>query len=234
MKTKGLFIAAILLMSQSSTAQVRVGILGGLHVSGAEQTRFYNARASSSTKYAFGCVVEYAFARNLSLLAEPTYLEKGTSAQPISLEGTVPKIYFELSYIEFPLLLKYSIGHDLRPHVVIGPIVVINLSSRLRGELRSPGLGQLEIETNARDIVNNFEYSLEVGGGLSYELDEIVTLFLEARYSYGLNNVARNGKFTTSFLDEIVGGQLQNDPVYRNKGFKILFGFTFPLRIGEQ
>jgi opacity protein-like surface antigen len=234
MKTIGVFAAAVLLISHMSPAQIRVGLMGGLLVSGAEQDRFYNAKAASSTKYALGGMVEYAFTKNLSLLAEPTYVEKGTSAQPLSLEGMVATIHFDLSYLELPLLIKYSAGHDLRPHIVIGPAVGINLSSRLRGEFGIPELGQLEVETSAEDIVNNVEYSLEVGGGLSYQIDESVILFLEARYSYGLSNVTRNGKFTASVLDESAEVPLNIDPVYRNRAYRILFGFSFPLRVGGQ
>lgn len=233
MKTMGVFVAAALVMSQTSEAQIRVGLMGGPVFSGAEQTRFYNARAASSTKYAFGAMVEYAFTKNLSLLAEPAYAEKGTYAQPMSMEGMVTRIYFDLSYFELPLLLKYSAGHDLRPHIFIGPAIGINLTSKLRGELRSADLGRLEIETSADDIVNKLEYSLEVGGGMSYQIDEIVTLFLEARYSYGLSNITRNGEFTASVLDRGTEAQLNTDPVYRSRGFRILFGFSFPLQISE-
>ena len=234
MKTMGVFIVAALVISQTSEAQVRVGLMGGPLFSGAEQTRFYNAEAASSPKYAFGAMVEYALTKNLSLLAEPAYAEKGTYAQPMSTEGIVTRIHFDLSYLEFPLLLKYSVGHDLRPHIVIGPAVGINLSSRLRGEIGIPELGRLEVETSADDVVNNLEYSLELGGGLSYQIDEIVMLFLEARYSYGLSNITRNGKFTASIFDESAEVPLNTDPVYRNRGYRIMFGVSFPLRIGEK
>jgi opacity protein-like surface antigen len=233
MKTIGLLTAAVLLLPHGSPAQMRIGLTGGLHFSEAEQTRFYNARASSSTKYALAGILEYSFSRNLSLLVEPTYLEKGTSAEPLSFGGAAARLSLDLSYLEVPLLVKYSVGGHLRPYVFMGPAVGINLSSRLRADVRAFGLGQLEVETSARDIVRDFEYSLQIGGGLSYQVDEIIALFFEARYSYGINNIARNAKITATFLDEIAEGQLENDPVYRNKGFRIMFGFTFPLRIGE-
>ncbi len=233
MKPIGFFIVAVLLVAHSSQAQVSIGLLGGLHFSQADQSRFYNANAAFRTNYALGGLVEYAFTENLSLLAEPTYLEKGTSAQPIALQGMAPRIHFDLSYVEFPLFLKYSVGHELRPYILFGPAVGINLSSRLRGELAVPGLGQLEIEASADGIVKEVEYSLEVGGGLSYQIDGIVSLFFEARYSHGLNNIVRNGSITVGFLDDISEVQPLNDPIYRNKGFTIMAGFCFPLQISE-
>lgn len=233
MKTIGFLTAAVLLLPHGSPAQMRIGLTGGLHVSEAEQTRFYNAAASSSTKYAVAGILEYSLSRNLSLLVEPTYLEKGTSAEPLSFESAAARLSLDLSYLEIPLLVKFSAGGHFRPYLLLGPAVGINLSSRVRADVRAFGLGQLEIETSARDIVRDVEYSLQVGGGVSYQIDQIIALFLEARYSYGINNIARNGKITATIMDEIAEGQLESDPVYRNKGFRIMVGFTFPFQISE-
>jgi len=234
MKSVKFLVVAISLTIQTVAGQARLGLVGGLHFSEADQVRFFDAGASQSMKYVLGGIFDYTLTRNLTLLAMPTYSEKGTSALLMSSDGMGGRLYFDLCYLELPLLLKYSIGNDLRPHVVIGPTIGINLSSRLRAELRDPKLGQLQIETSAREIVRDLEYSVEVGCGLSYELDAILTVFLQARYTRGVNNVARNGSVRTTLHGEVVEKRLHDEPVYRNKGLRILVGFEFPLQINGK
>jgi hypothetical protein len=82
--------------------------------------------------------------------------------------------------------------------------------------------------------VRDYEYSVEFGGGASYEIDEYISLSIEARYSYGITNVVRKGSFTASFGDESIAPELESDAVYRNKGFRIKFGLSFPLQFDEQ
>jgi hypothetical protein len=229
MKTVGHLTATALFLVQLSTAQVRVGLVGGLNFSEADQSSFYYSRASSTMGYAIGGVLDYPLTKNLSLLIEPTYSEKGTSAQPISCQDNVSKVSFDLSYLEVPLLLKYSVGKDLRPYLLLGSTLGFNLSSNLGAEIRGPWFGQLEIETSAGSFVRELECSVEFGGGLSYQLDEYLALFVEARYAHAISNTVRHGMVLVSLPDETIGGEVQNNAIYRNKGFKIMAGFTFPL-----
>jgi len=228
------FAIAMLLLDHTATAQMRVGLSGGLVFSQADQTSLYNTKASSTTKFFWGGLLDYSVTRGLSMVFEPSYVEKGTFAQPVDIQGYVPKLSFEQSYFEFPVLLKYSFGSEIRPHIIIGSTVGVNLSSKLRAEVRGPRIGRLEIETDAADLIRDFDYSLEFGGGASYEIDEYISLTIEARYSYGISNIVRKGSFAASFGDESFGRELQSDVQYRNKGFRIKFGFSFPLQLIEQ
>lgn len=228
------FATAMLLLVHTATAQMRVGLSGGLVFSQADQTSLYNTKASSTTKFFWGGLLDYSVTRGLAVVFEPSYVEKGTFAQPIDIQGYVPKLSFEQSYFELPVLLKYSFGSDFRPHIVIGSTVGVILSSKLRAEVRGPRIGRLEIEADATDLVRDFEYSLEFGGGASYEIDEYISLTVEARYSYGISNIVKKGSFTASFGDESFEPELESDALYRNKGFRIRFGFSFPLQLTEQ
>jgi hypothetical protein len=161
-------------------------------------------------------------------------VEKGTFARPIEFRGYVPKVSFKQSYLEFPVLLKYSFGGTVRPHIVLGSSLGISLSSKVLAEVTGPGISRLEVEADVANLVRDYEYSLEFGGGASYEIDEYISLSIEARYSYGITNIVGKGSFTTSFGNESFTPALESDAAYRNKGFRIRFGLSFPLQFNEQ
>ena len=225
---------AMLLLAHTATSQLRVGLSGGLVFSEADQSRFYNTRASSTTTFFWGGLLDCSVTRGLSVVIEPSYVEKGTFARPVEIQGIVPKISFEQTCLELPVLLKYSFGGTVSPHIVLGSTVGFNLSSKLRAEVSTSALSRLEFEADAARLVRDVEYSLEFGGGASYEIDEYIALSIEARYSYGISNILRKGSFTSSFGDESFAPELENDAVYRNKGFRIRFGLSFPLQFSEQ
>jgi hypothetical protein len=78
-------------------------------------------------------------------------------------------------------------------------------------------------------MVHELECSVEFGGGLSYELDDILTVFFEARYAHAISNTWRQRGGFVSITEDIIGAGIDNGAVYRNKGFIVLFGFTLPL-----
>lgn len=229
-----LLAIAMFLFTSTAASQLRVGLSGGLVFSDADQSRLTNTRPSSTTKYFWGGLLDCSVTPGLSIVFEPSYVEKGTFVRPIEVQGYVPKVSFEQTYLELPVLLKYSFGRGIRPYIIIGSAVAANLTSTVRAEVSGPRLSRLEIEADAANLVRDVEYSLEFGGGASYEIDEYISLSIEARYSYGLSNVVRNGSFTTSFGDESFAPELENDAFYRNKGFRIKFGLSFPLQFNEQ
>jgi len=228
MRSLGAVVAAVLLIVEIATGQARIGLAGGVNISGAEQSNFYYSRAYSTIGYVIGGIVDWPVSQNLSLLVEPTYVEKGTYAQPFSYAGIVPKVSFDLSYLELPVLLKYSVGKDLKPYLLAGPSFGINLSSSVGAQVKGPWFGQLEVMANASSVVKNVECSLEFGGGLSYQIDELMVLFFEARYSRSVTNTMNEGTFVMSLADETIGVEVGKAD-YKNKGIILLFGFTLPL-----
>lgn len=225
---------AVLFLAHTMAAQVRVGLSGGLVFSEAEQRSLLNTRLSSTTTFFWGGLVDYSVTKGLSVVFEPSYVEKGTFARPGEVQGYIPKLSFDQTYLELPVLLKYSFGGDIRPHIVIGSSVGYNLTSKVRAEVRGPALSRLEVEADVADLVRDFECALEFGGGASYQIDEYIALSLEARYSYGINNIVRRGSLRTSIGNEPFTPELERDASYRNKGFRIMFGFSFPLQLNEQ
>ena len=229
MKFIGPSVLAILLLVSPTPAQVQIGLTGGVNFSGADQNNFYYSRAISTTGYAFGGVLDCPVTEHLSFLIEPSYVEKGTYAQPFSYRGTVPRLSFDLSYLQLPLLLKYSVGKDLKPYLLLGPSLGFNLSSDVGAEISGPWFGQLEVMANAGSVMRDVECSVEFGGGLSYQLDDILTVFVEARYARSLSNALKQGRFIVSVANEMAAAEIENNASYRNKGFIVMVGFTLPL-----
>jgi opacity protein-like surface antigen len=229
MKTIGFSLLSALLLLEISPAQVQLGIAGGLNYSQAQQSNFFFSEAHSTTGWTISGILDYAITQNVSLRIEPTYVENGTYAQPVSYKGIVPKLSFDLSYLELPLMLKYSVGKDLRPYLVFGPSLGFNLSSNVGAEISGPWFGQLEVMAGAGNIVRSLECSLQFGGGLSYQVDDILTMFLEAKYAHALSNTLKQGGVLVSGMDETVSAGVLKNATYKNKGFIIMFGFTLPL-----
>lgn len=229
MKALQVSTMALLLLVQSSSAQVRLGLTAGMNFSQADQSNFYYTKASSTTGVALGALLDCPITKHVSLLVEPTYVEKGTSAQPMDFTGVVPKVTFNLSYLELPLLVKYSVGNDLRPYLMFGPSLGINLSSSVGAQISGPWFGELDVVAGNRGMVRDIECSVELGGGVSYQLDEILAVFVEARYTHALNSVLRQSGVFVSAANESVFAGVQNNAVYRNTGVVLLFGFSIPL-----
>ena len=229
MKTISFFFTAFLLLVQSSPAQVRVGFTGGVHFWEGEQSNFYDSRVSSGTGYAVGGILDCPLIKRFSFLIEPTYVRRGTSAQPSGPQSYVSRLSFDLSYLELPILLKYSVGKNLRPFLVLGPTFGFNLSSRVGAEIRGPWFGDLEVEADAGNATRTFECSIEFGGGLSYKADDILTLFIEARYAHALGNTTTRGMAMISTKDVTVGADVNNNAARMINGFKIMCGFMVPL-----
>jgi opacity protein-like surface antigen len=229
MKTVGFSCLAILLLVGISPAQVQLGLAAGVNSSTAYQSNFSCTKTTSTTGYAVGGVIDLPVTERWSFLIEPTYLEKGTSTEPINIQGYSPRMSFDLSYLEVPILLKYSVGKELRPYIVFGPSLGFNVTSSVGAEISGPWFGQLEIVAGANDMVRTVECSLEFGGGLSYQLDEILSVFVEGRYSHTLTSALRQGGVTVSVLDLSVTAGGLNNANYKNRGFVFMVGFTLPL-----
>jgi hypothetical protein len=82
---------------------------------------------------------------------------------------------------------------------------------------------------SAGNMVHDIECSVEFGGGLSYQLDEILTVFAEARYARAISNTLKQGRVSVSVTNEMVEAGIESNAIYKNKGFIVMAGFTLPL-----
>ena len=217
----------LLALTQAASAQVRLGVLGGvtssnLNVVGVDQPIAVPLPAggeafgdfSSRTGFAIGGVAEYYVLPRVALSLQPMYSQQGGTfvfngpvVNPLSAETTR-----ELSYIDIPLMLKVELGRrNVKPYVTSGFAVGFLTSAK------SVSDGQ---ETDIKDDLKSTNYSWSIGGGLVLPTARN-TVFLEGRYTLGLTNIHE-------------GPQVQPLTVVselETKGFHFVVGVTFPLGV---
>jgi len=226
MRKQFFYLSLILFMASQSFAQVKIGLMGGMNFSGATNKQLYFYNPQGELKSTFGGIIELPVNNNLSIRFEPQYSEKGTSCNPVNLLFFSPKAFLDLSYIEIPVLFNYSVGETLKPYIFAGPSIGFNTGSNfgIEGAL-------IDIAFNADDFITDYELSFNLGGGLSYKVDELISLFIEAKYVFGLTNVLENGNKMFELGDNTYNFDLPGGSNYKNRSFQLTVGFSFPLII---
>lgn len=208
----------------TTKAQFHIGLTAGMNFSDTRQSELFPSRPEIFHSPVMGGVFEYDFSEYLHLKAEPIYIEKGVRSGEVQIENRNAEVSLNLSYLEIPLYLKYSSGDNIKPYMFAGPVAGIKLTSAVSGAFSG-----FEITTDVDEVVNSLEFGIHLGGGIDYKIDEYVTIFMEAKYAFGLSDVIKKGKFDMSFAGERVNGDIPGGTKYFNRGLQIMFGFTFPL-----
>ncbi len=226
MKRIFLLLVPVLMVACSINAQIKMGLIGGINFSDAKQTQLFFTDTESTTNFAVGGVLDYQLTDNFSIKLEPLYIEKGSYGE-LNVSNFVPaKISLNLSYFEIPVLFKYSVGNTVQPYMFVGPTIGFKLDSDIMLEA-----GPFEFGIDAGDVLEKLEYSLNIGGGINYQIDELATIFFEAKYVFGLTDIIKKGDFKIRIGDELEHGQIVDGTKYNNRGIQLMLGFTFPLNI---
>jgi len=81
-----------------------------------------------------------------------------------------------------------------------------------------------------KDVTQKIDLGFGLGAGINFLLGNI-TIFVEGRYTHGLNNLQKGGvveiKLDSTPIMEITFDKNENK--YKNKGFQVMLGVTFPL-----
>ena len=198
--TLGLVLAA----TAAPAADVRLGVLGAanfadIDLNDPELVDFIDFQTLN--RWGAGGVLEIGLTENLSVVALPMYLGKGTKAEELGAE-----LRFELTYFEVPVLLKYAFGSadTFRPYVSAGP----SLGFRDNAEVVLRALGQDETE-DVSDQTKSTDFSLWFGAGLEIPAGG-ARVFVEGGYALGLTDIEEDS-FTSA----------------KNRGFQARAGVTF-------
>ena len=127
-----------------------------------------------------GLLGEFGMTTPLSLLIEPSYVQKGAKFNyNAGILGEV-KASGELDYIEIPVLLKAKFG-SMKTHAFIfaGPSLAINVAAK-----GNVGVFSDTFEENISPTI----WSGDAGAGIAFQLQQFVYLFAEARYTYGFTD----------------------------------------------
>lgn len=165
----------------SALAQPRLGVIGGANFSDLRVANDddngveYNMRSS----FKAGLIAEWAVGNSgFAIQAEPLFVQKGALVKtPIKSETDGPETDLKMNYIELPVLARYSFDLGiLRPYLVAGPEFGWMMSAKHAG-------------LDVKDNFENFDFLATGGLGLDIEAADMVFVFVEGRYNYGLSNI---------------------------------------------
>lgn len=205
MKKITYLIAAITIFATTlSTAQVNIGIKGGLNFSDANADVFIDVISdapSTYTSFLVGGLAEIPINQNFSFQPELIYTKKGFTVD----EGTsfdllgmnIPiggKATTSISYVETPLLAKVKIGQgNARIYGIAGPSIGYATSAKIQPKvtlLIDFNLPEVNIDLSD-NIYNRTDISGILGGGAEY-LTTSGKLFTDIRYQHSFTNIINN------------------------------------------
>lgn len=185
--------ALALLLGTASTAysqQFIGGIKLGLSSSAFNGTTVIGEEFSAIARLSGGALVGYDFGNGFVAHAEALYVIKGgegnSEFETIPIRGT-----FDLTYIEFPLLITYRFEtrRRLHPKLFAGPSLGLNQDARVRYTARSGGP---EFD-NEVDLHNKKDWGIALGVGLEMDVGD-QRLTFEIRSTQGQTNLRNSGR----------------------------------------
>ena len=213
----------LLAITQSASAQLRLGLVGGFNSSnlkpadrpvatplptGGNAQGDFNSRAA----VAIGGVAEYHFSPAVGLSVQPMYSQQGGKLvfdvpvpTPLNSESTT-----KLGYVDIPVMLKVQLGSStVRPYLTTGFTL---------GFLTSAKYVAAGEEMNLKDDIKSTNSSWNIGGGLNVPAAG-KTVFLEGRYSWGLTDINDGPQIQA----------LSASTELKTTGVQFLVGVTFPV-----
>lgn len=210
-------IFVVILFVLPVRAEHRIGIIGGFNFANID----VDPKMSTYTRFGVGIIVDFEIRKNIFLCIEPMYLQKGAFDKDSVPEGRV-----ESSFLELPLFFKYSFGKSpIKPYTIIGPTFGFLLQSEIKLDYNGAN-----ITGDMKDVTQKIDLGFGLGAGVNFLLGNI-SIFVEGRYTHGLNNLQKGGAVEVK-MDSIIITEINFDKdenKYKNKGFQVMLGVTFPL-----
>jgi hypothetical protein len=181
MQKMTVFLAVLitLFMVLPTSAQVHLGILGGLNVADCNVDPDEGLDYYSRTGFGAGAVLGYSFSEYIILDLEPMYLEKGTKTEELEIN-----LELRYTYIELPLMFKYAF--DTVTYIMAGPTIGWNMSAKVTGSEDG-----VPIDADTKGETTSVDLGLGFGAGWILPTRNF-SIFLEARYVLGLTDVSEN------------------------------------------
>jgi len=213
-----IIILLALFTIQSTNAQWRVGLLGGVNFADLKT----ETGVKSRTLIGFGGTVEYSIIDQFSLLATPMYIQRGGIKEQIEDQ---PELKIKGSYISIPIFLKYSLPfwEVIKPFLYTGPSMGYRLNFNMEGEIA--GLG---FTADLKNVTKDFDFGLGFGAGVEIPLN-IFSITVEGKYYLGLVDQHKDGTFQAEAGGLTIDGTFDESNKFKNRGTQILVGITFPI-----
>jgi hypothetical protein len=218
MKNMILVLGIILLLGVAASAQTAaVGVTGkglklGFDV--AKINTDYNELndfLDSRVGFIGGAFLTYSLNRQFAVQPEILYAAKGAEKGLF-----IFTFYWEIDYLEIPVLLKYDLVPDgsVHPNLFAGPALDILLSSKI---------GALDESIDVADGMKAMDIGLVFGGGIDYK-----HFVFDARYTFGMVNTVdadKVNKLTGAESDDFY--YLEGDPTVKNMNLSFMIGVRF-------
>lgn len=195
----------------AATAQVSLGARIGVNSAAADIHLSYGDvyQTGRRTGLVTGIALEVGLFGPLSAQFEPQYVQKGYRLQDVYL-GNDLTVVGKLDYVELPMLLKgtWQIGR-ISAFGFAGPSIGVRSSAKV-AEMFPDSTEISKVDYATKD----FDLTIDVGGGLGYQVNPTTTVVGDVRYSHGLINVD-NG---------------ERGDIYRSRDVKVMLGMMFLLQ----
>lgn len=208
MKTKLLFLSLLLIAGYTTSAQVSLGVQGGVVLSNAsaDQSDFtFESKPKSRFSWQAGLMADVPFGEGgFRLLPELKFVSKGFKAsEDVAGLGSVTG-NVGLSYIELPVNLGYAL--DLGGAQLVlgaGPYLGFGLSGKAKYDVTIAGAGSQSVEEDiefgsGEEQLKAFDYGANLLAGILFENGFMV----KANYSLGLANLSNvpQSSFKNNYL----------------------------------
>jgi hypothetical protein len=185
MKRNILSVIALMLFVFASAQEVKFGIKGGFNLSNwAGDTRGMNLKPIFGVNA--GVLVQIKLSEKLDIQPEFLYSTQGTKMKNV--KATISDTYYNgdikwnLSYINIPILFKYS--SDNKSFIEAGPQVGFLTSAKASTKLTQYS------QTVKQDMKEAFE-SIDFGFVVGVGFNITPNLLADLRYNIGLSNIAK-------------------------------------------
>jgi hypothetical protein len=213
------FIYTTALWGQSASLGVKAGVpVTDYFDTGSTGIAFGTARYSTAQRrYTFGLSGELRTEKGLGLEIDALYHRMGYNAafasfNPATGISTNTNIIVKGNSWDFPVMLKYRVGHRIQPYVAAGGVLRWIASARETGEVlaSAPGAGtsNLALGTNdVSDLAKSLYLGVTVGGGVEVPAGNL-RLLPEFRYTRWTSNIAGEGgllRFNPNQVEFLLG-----------------------------
>lgn len=215
---KKLVLLLCLIIVGSTTAQFKIGILGGANYSNFRGSEIETM--NGETRFSSGILFDLSLNHIFGIRCEPMVVQ--TSAQ-IPWTALSQDLTLRMTSLEFPLLYRITMGQKLQPFLLVGPVIGVILAT----EMSVDRAGKV-FNGDADHIIANWEFGFSLGGGLSYPVGRI-QFFVEGRYTYGLNNLNQGGIVQASSGPDVIERTIDDSQSIKSRGLQVLLGLAVSL-----
>ncbi len=166
---------------------ISAGVYGGANIARAATDA--DATEESRTGLVVGAAFEVSLISPLTFRAEAQYVQKGGKLEYTSTTST-PTVTtdYTLNYLDIPINLKLDLGSDEMPLYLFAGTTVGTLLTAVANETVENEPGH---EHDIKSQFNSVDLSLDLGGGIGYQIIPHIDLIADLRYSMGLTDIAK-------------------------------------------